>query len=91
MLGWGGLAGLEHLLADDDGVAKPRDWGFGYGDDIEPLVRLMEETPLDKCVEDFAARLRQRLFKGRVMADKKVAEKYGDRTHRQVALSCSPH
>lgn len=57
ILGFGNLAGFEHLVADDPESAKRRDWSVRYGDDIEPIVRLIEETPLDKCVEELAVRL----------------------------------
>lgn len=57
----GSLVDFQHLAAGDEGVAKRRDWSVRYRDDIEPLVRLIEETPLDKCVEKLAVRLRQGL------------------------------
>ena len=31
--------------------SKPRDWQVRYGPNIEPLVRLIEETPEEKCLE----------------------------------------
>jgi hypothetical protein len=61
VLGLGSLADFEHLVADDAGSAKPRDWSVRYDGDIEPIVQLIEDTPLDKCVEQLAVRLRRGL------------------------------
>ena len=58
LMGLGSLAGLDHLLAEDENVIKPRNWAFRYDDQIERIVRLIEDTPLDKCVEQMAVRLR---------------------------------
>ncbi len=68
ILGLGSLAGFEHLAADDEGSARRRDWSVRYDDDIEPIVRLIEETPLDKCVEELAVRLRRGLSYRQFMA-----------------------
>lgn len=58
ILGLSGLGGFEHLLAADD-EAKPREWAVRYDGEIEPIVRLMEGTPLDPCVEQLVVRLRR--------------------------------
>jgi hypothetical protein len=61
VLGLSSLTEFEHLVADDESSEQGRDWSVRYGDDIEPIVRLIEETPLDKCVEELAVRLRRGL------------------------------
>lgn len=58
--GLGGLTGFEHLLrAADSNAANPRDWTFQYDGEIEPIVRLMEEKPLEFAVEELIARLKR--------------------------------
>ena len=68
VFGLGSLTAFEHLVADDAGSAKRRDWSVRYGDDIEPIVRLIEETQLDRCVEQLAQRLRRGLSYRQFMA-----------------------
>ena len=58
-----GLCGLEQFLAElkpvpaDEAKLDPRKVRFG--DDIEPLVRLLEETPRDRVLEEVAGRIKQ--------------------------------
>ncbi len=58
----------EHVVADDEDSAKRRDWSVRYDPDIEPIVRLIEEPPLDQCVEQLAVRLRRGLSYRQFMA-----------------------
>lgn len=57
--GLGGLAGYEHLMAADADVNTPRDWSLRYDGEIEPIVRLMEQKPLDEGVEELIVRLKR--------------------------------
>jgi hypothetical protein len=50
------LHGLPPVRADD---AKPAPGTVQLSPDIEPFVRLLEETPRDKLIETVAARVRQ--------------------------------
>src|SRR5262245_55471035 len=60
-LGLGDLTPFLHLASANETKGKGRPWHVRYGADIEPVVRLIEETPRDKCVEVLAERLRRGL------------------------------
>src|SRR5262249_42173295 len=61
MLGLGDLSAFQHLACADEPKTKGRDWQVRYGADIEPIVRLIEETPATKCAEVMLAQLRRGL------------------------------
>src|SRR5688572_323703 len=61
LLGLGDLSAFLHLKSASAGETKGRPWEVRYAADIEPLVRLIEETPVEKCVEVMAERLRRGL------------------------------
>jgi hypothetical protein len=61
MLGLGDLSAFRHLARAEPPEAKGRDWQVRYGADIEPIVRLIEETPTPKCTEVMLAQLRRGL------------------------------
>ena len=58
-----GLSGLEQFLAElkpvsaEEAKLDPRKVRFG--DDIEPLVRLLEDTPRERVLEEVAGRIKQ--------------------------------
>jgi hypothetical protein len=61
LLGLGDLSAFLHLNSANAAETKGRPWEVRYGADIEPLVRLIEETPEEKCIEVMAERLRNGL------------------------------
>jgi len=61
LLGLGNLSAFRHLAAAAPTGAQGRPWQVRYGADIEPIVRLIEETPKEKCVEVMIERLRHGL------------------------------
>lgn len=61
LLGFGNLSAFRHLAAAELPAAQGRPWQVRYGADIEPIVRLIEETPSEKCVEVMIEQLRRGL------------------------------
>jgi hypothetical protein len=68
LLGLGDLSDFAHLAGAEPPKAKNVPWQLQYGAEIEPLVRLMEETPREKCVEVMAEKLRGGLTYRQFMA-----------------------
>lgn len=66
-LGLGDLSGFLHLIAAGGTEPRKREWEVRYRDDIEPLVRLIEETPAEKCIEVIAQELKGGLSYQRFM------------------------
>lgn len=65
-LGWdGGLARLPAVRADE---AKLDPHKVQFDDSIEPVVRLLEETPREKLLEEVAARVKKGLAYREVLA-----------------------
>lgn len=60
-LGLGDLSAFLHLNPAQAAETKSRSWQVRYGAAIEPLVRLIEETPQEKCVEVVVEELRRGL------------------------------
>lgn len=58
-LGVGGLGFLDQLASVSAAEAKLPADKVRFHPDIEPLVRLLEETPRDRVIEEFAARVRR--------------------------------
>jgi hypothetical protein len=58
-LGVGGLGFLDQLAPVSAAEAKLPADKVRFHPDIEPLVRLLEETPRDRVIEEFAARVRR--------------------------------
>ena len=52
--------GVGHLSAPTFGSAsQAKQWRVSFGDEIEPLVRLIEDTDRDRCVDVIGAQLRR--------------------------------
>lgn len=64
----GGLAGLEGLPAVSVQEAKSRPDDVRFRPEIEPLVRLLEETPRNRVLEVFARRIHQGVSYREVLA-----------------------
>jgi hypothetical protein len=73
---WAGLTPLSPAKADD---AKVR-----FGPDLEPIVRLIEETPREKCVPVFVAELKKGLPYRRFLAASLFAAIRKARSHHDV-------
>jgi len=61
LLGLGDLSAFGHLAAAETNEASRRSWQVRYGADIEPIVRLIEETPAERCTEVMVEQLRRGL------------------------------
>src|SRR6185295_11676273 len=86
-----GLAGVPSLgglaaLTDEPTPDKVR-----FGPDIEPIVRLIEETPRDRCVEVFIQQLRRGLPYRRFLAAVFFAGIRRYRSHHDVYKIHSVH
>ena len=68
LLGLGDLSDFAHLARAEPPKGKGLPWLLRYDAEIEPLVRLVEETPREKCVEVMAEQLRGGLTYRRFMA-----------------------
>ncbi len=68
LLGLGDLSDFLHLASAAPEQVNGSPWEVRYGADIEPIVRLIEEAPREKCVEVLAEQLRRGLSYRRFMA-----------------------
>lgn len=74
-------AGLGPLAAFG---AEPVDEKIRFGPDLEPIVRLMEETPREDCVRVFVAELRRGLPYRKFLAASLFAGVRRTRSHHEV-------
>src|SRR5262245_26233437 len=79
------LRGLE-VLADETPPATIR-----FGPELEPLVRLMEETPRDQCVRVFVDQLRRGLPYRKFLAASMMAAVRRARSNHEVYKIQSMH
>src|SRR4051794_29986424 len=86
-----GLSGLLSVSPARSDEAKVTPEIVRFGPDIEPVVRLIEETPRDRCVAALVERLRGGLPYRRFLAAAFLAAVRKGDSHHSVYLACSAH
>src|SRR6476659_11169224 len=90
-LEWPGLSGLLSVSPVRADEAKVTPDAVRFGPDIEPVVRLIEETPRDRCVAALVDQLRGGLPYRRFLAAVFLAAVRKSDSHHSVYLACSAH
>jgi hypothetical protein len=90
-LEWPGLSGLLSVSPVRADEAKVTPDAVRFGPDIEPVVRLIEETPRDRCVAALVDQLRGGLPYRRFLAAVFLAAVRKGDSHHSVYLACSAH
>ena len=86
-----GLPNVPHLGELAAFAAEPPPATMRFGPDIEPIVRLIEETPRDRCVDVFIDQLRRGLPYRRFLAAVFFASVRRYQSHHDVYKIHSVH